>query len=512
MTEKQNKTKKGISIRWKLLLYMMGFVLVILLITWFFQIFLLDDFYRAIKKTEMKEAAQVLEQNLQSESLSEIARTNAVDHSLYVRIYRIDSNSAEEIVHADDTGNNIPILLSQEHLQDFYNKAKVNGGAFYSRLAFGHLELPEEDLLDMILFDSEAENNAKIPDKSIRMIYVSIAHDATDGEYLIFLDTSLQPLNSTVRTLGLQYVWILIIILIAAVLMAWILYRRISAPLIRMNTAAKALSVGKYDVDFAGYGYRETRELANTLNYAAHELSRADHLQKELIANISHDLRTPLTLIKGYSEVMRDFPDETTPENMQILIDETARLSDLVNDLLDLSRMQAGAKGLKAEYFDITASIQEVISRHEALLKHRGFKIEFQFDTPVWVYADRGMILQVLYNLINNAVNYSGEDHRVVLSQERNGASVRISVRDTGAGIAPEELPLIWDRYYKVDKVHKRAMVGTGLGLSIVKEILELHHTIYGVDSTIGVGSTFWFELPIVSPTQQNDIHNGELT
>lgn len=510
-TNHQTNKKKGISVRWKLLWYMTGFVVVVLLITWFFQIFMLDDFFRTVKRNEMSETAKSLEESLLSDDLSEIVRKSAVDHSLYITVYRIEKNAAKEIVHADDTGNTVPIRLSQERLQSFYNKAKKNGGAFYSRLAFGHLEIPDEDLLDMFPFGSDTEETQKIPDKSMRLIYVSISHDVNGEEYLIFLDSSLQPLSSTVRTLSLQYIWIMIIILVAAVVMALILYRKISAPLIRMNTAAKSLSVGKYDVDFAGYGYRETRELADTLNYAAHELSRTDHLQKELIANISHDLRTPLTLIKGYSEVMRDFPEEITTENMQVLIDETTHLSDLVNDLLDLSRIQTGARVLKSERFDITASTREVCSRYDALLKHRGFTIGFQSDSPVCVCADHSMILQVLYNLINNAVNFSGSDQRVTLSQVRVGTRVRISVTDTGDGIKPEDLPLIWDRYYKVDKIHKRAMIGTGLGLSIVKEILELHHAVYGVDSTIGVGSTFWFELPIVDPPD-NDIQNGELT
>ncbi len=509
---KNQKDKNGFSVRWKLLFYMTVFVIVILLITWFFQIFLLGDFYRSVKKNEMTESANRLVESLGSDDLDQIAKKNAVDHSLYIVIYQLNSESAERIVQADDTGNTIPVNLSFEDVQRLYEKAKENGGSFFSRRAFGHVDVPEKDFTDMItsLFDPN-EKEPKIPDKNMRLIHVSVSESADGQEYLILLDTSLLPLDSTVSTLTKQYLWIMIIILVAAIIMALILYRKISAPLIRMNKAAKILSEGRHDVEFVGDGYRETRELASTLNYASHELSRADHLQKELIANISHDLRTPLTLIKGYSEVMRDFPEETTPENMQVLIDETARLSDLVNDLLDLSRIQAGSRVLTPEYFDITAATQEVLSRYDALLKHRGFQMDFHFDSSVWVCADRSMILQVLYNLINNAVNYSGDDHRIVLSQTKTDKTVRISVTDTGVGIAPEELPLIWDRYYKVDKVHKRAMIGTGLGLSIVKEILELHHTVYGVESTIGVGSTFWFELPI-SQNPQNDIQNGDMT
>ena len=224
-----------------------------------------------------------------------------------------------------------------------------------------------------------------------------------------------------------------------------------------------------------------------------------------MIANISHDLRTPLTMIKGYGEVMRDLPGENTPENMQVIIDETTRLSDLVNDLMDLSRIQAGACTSSNEVFNLTVAVREVLQRYDTLIKHRGYHLEFVDEGEFFVNADRGMILQVLYNLINNAINYTGNDRLVTVRQHVSDGHVRISVTDTGDGIPQDQLPLIWDRYYKVDKVHRRAMIGTGLGLSIVKSILELHRAKYGVSSTIGVGSTFWFELPILTVQTQHD-------
>ena len=139
--------------------------------------------------------------------------------------------------------------------------------------------------------------------------------------------------------------------------------------------------------------------------------------------------------------------------------------------------------------------------------KKDGYRIEFFEDGNVDVCADRGMILQVVYNLINNAINYTGDDKYVLVKQEKRGDNVRISIVDTGDGIEADKIPLIWDRYYKIDKVHKRAKVGMGLGLSIVKEILELHNATYGVDSAIGKGSTFWFELiSVTAEVVNNDI------
>lgn len=133
--------------------------------------------------------------------------------------------------------------------------------------------------------------------------------------------------------------------------------------------------------------------------------------------------------------------------------------------------------------------------RYTKLTERDGYTIGFSADRHVFVTADRTMLLQVIYNLINNAINYTGEDRQVLVTQQATNGRVRIAVRDSGAGIPADQLPLIWDRYYKVDRVHRRAMIGTGLGLSIAKNILDAHHAVYGVESTQGVGSTFWFEL-----------------
>ena len=164
--------------------------------------------------------------------------------------------------------------------------------------------------------------------------------------------------------------------------------------------------------------------------------------------------------------------------------------------MLDLSRIQSGTRSLETEVFSLTETVRETMLRYERLTMQDGYRIEFISDGDASVNADRGMILQVVYNLINNAVNYTGDDKAVTVRQTLTESVVRIDVIDTGDGIPEDQLEMIWDRYYKVDKVHRRATVGTGLGLSIVKQILELHGAAYGVSSTVGEGSRFWFELP----------------
>lgn len=202
-------------------------------------------------------------------------------------------------------------------------------------------------------------------------------------------------------------------------------------------------------------------------------------------------------MITGYGEVMRDLPGENTPENVQIIIDEAKRLTTLVNDILDISQLQSGTRKINVETFNITESIRGILERYNKLIEQEGYRIYFKSDKDIWVNADPIKISQVIYNLINNAITYTGSDKTVAIIQSSTPKGVKIEISDTGEGISEEMLPLIWDRYYKVDKAHKRAAIGTGLGLSIVKTILDMHGAKYGVESTLGKGSTFWFELTI---------------
>ena len=228
--------------------------------------------------------------------------------------------------------------------------------------------------------------------------------------------------------------------------------------------------------------------------------------QQELFANLSHDLRTPLTLMEGYAEVMRELPGENTPENMQVIIDETKRLSTLVNAVLELSKARSSAAGGEPVRFDLTQTVRGIMTRYAKLTEQDGYHILFEPEGEAWVIADEVQAQQVLYNLINNALTYTGKDKRVTIAQRVADGKVRISVSDTGEGIALEDLPYIWSRYYRGGKPHKRATVGSGLGLNIVKGILDRYGLSYGVESKQGEGSTFWFEMPLAPAADETKL------
>ncbi len=273
----------------------------------------------------------------------------------------------------------------------------------------------------------------------------------------------------------------------------------ITRPVSEVTARAKELARGQYDIAFRGdYFCMEIAELSDALDYAREEISKADTMQKELIANVSHDFKTPLTMIKAYASMIREISGEVKEKrdaHAQIIEDEADRLSSLVDDLLDLSRIRAGVGVHPPQTFNLSELVYKIVDKFDYLTQTQGYVIEQQIEESLYTYADRERIEQVVYNLVGNAVNYTGDDKRVTVSLAESEGRIRFEVHDTGKGIPPEELPNIWDRYYRSRETHKRPVRGTGLGLSIVKNILISQGCPFGVDSEVGKGSCFWVEF-----------------
>lgn len=463
--------RKRISIKWKVFLYLIGFCFLLLVILWLFQTVLLNQFYKSIKLREIKAESAVIAQRILDKDWEGLTTSVTVRGDLYVEIW---NDKQGTFMFTGNYPQGIQARLTSEFKLRLFREAQQRSEA------------------DIKHFISTNPNNRE--QESILYSKLIRAGDG-GGDQLLMVSANISPLDATVETLRIQLVYISGILLVLSVGLALLIARRVSAPIEVLNQTAKELGRGNNGVSFRGEGYREIAELADTLNHTAVELARTDTLRRELIANVSHDLRTPLTLITGYSEMIRDLPDENTAENMQVIIEESKRLTSLVTDLLDLSRLQAGT-GLQLTRFCLTGSVREIIGRFARFCEQEGFVILFQQDQDVFVDADPERIAQVVYNFLINAITHAGQSKEITVRQLTGGGRVTIQVQDSGEGIPPEQLPQIWDRYYKVDKIHKRTATGSGLGLSIVKSILEQHPGVeYGVDSQVGVGSTFWFSL-----------------
>ena len=320
-----------------------------------------------------------------------------------------------------------------------------------------------------------------------------------NNEVYIFLNTSIQPLDSSIILLKSQYGYIALIIFGISLIISYVISSQISRPIVKISDSAKKLANGDFNVSFSTDSkVQEIKELSTTLDLAKNELSKTDELRRDLMANVGHDLRTPLTMIKAYAEMTRDLESQTPEkrvENMNIIIEETDRLNVLVSDILDLSKLQSSTYELKIEEFDINELIRNIIKRFYILIDSDGYEFIYTNDKEIKVKADKKRIEQVIYNLLNNAVNYTGEDKKIYINVTDEKKKVLVEIRDTGKGIDKEEIKYIWNKYYHNEKKHKRNAFGTGLGLSIVKTILESHNYKYGVKSVKNKGTTFYFEI-----------------
>lgn len=316
----------------------------------------------------------------------------------------------------------------------------------------------------------------------------------------LYISYSTVLADKTVGNMQLQLVLISLIVIFVVLIISGLLSMELTKPISQISRAAKRMATGDYSVDFqAQYSYAEMNALAETLNYAKEEISRADELQKEVLANVTHDLKTPLTMIKAYASMIQEISGdnpEKREKHTQVIIDETDRLTALVNDILKMSKIRSGMDTLKTEEFNLSEFIHTVLERFEFLTETQGYTIVRDIDDELYTRADKDKIEQVVYNLIGNAVNYTGDDKKITVSLHRKNEKIRFSVTDTGKGIPPEECSTIWERYYSSAETHKRPIKGTGLGLSIVKTILVKHGFGFGVDSEVGKGSTFFVDFP----------------
>lgn len=475
MIRKYNKKTRCAPLRIKLFWYLAVFFMFIILLLWVFQVALMDSFYRTITLRDMKKnALQITSVICNDGDVSSTAYRAAEASDACVSVYMIKDSSGKSISEAHlRSGCFIHNVISGETLNRIYNDTKEENGS----------------LAREITFDDRGEDGAFLYSKIVE-------HGGT--EYLILFNTEIIPVNAVSSTITVQLLLITVILIVGAGILAVVISRKITRPVSELSREANELAGGDYRVSFEAGEIEELNKLGEALGYAACELEKSDIMRRELIANITHDLRTPLTMISGYSEVMRDIPGEVTPENIQVIIDEAARLSALVNDVLEVFRTQNGAVKLNRTVFSITDTVKKEVKSYGELLSCKGYTVIYESDGAyAETEGDETKLMQAFCNLLNNAVNFTGEDKTVIVRQWVHDGVCRTEVTDSGSGIPKDELKNIWDRYYRARDRHNKGVPGSGLGLSIVKQIMLLHDASFGVDSTEGSGSTFWFEVPL---------------
>ncbi len=317
------------------------------------------------------------------------------------------------------------------------------------------------------------------------------------ANYYLVINTPLEPVESYINFIMNQYLYIAVFVIIIALIVSFFLAQRISNPIVKMKNEANKLAEGNYDVKFEANSFSEINDLANTLDDATNKLSQINDLRKDLVANVSHDIKTPLTMIRAYAEMIKDISGDNPikrNEHLDVILMETEYLNKLVSDMSELSKLQSGIIELNRDNFDLKDCTNRVIDLLKQIIVEKKIDLITNLDDCV-IYADEIKMSQVVYNFLSNAIKHSNDEGKIIINIIKSEDNVRLEVIDFGEGISQEALPYIWDRYYKVDKNFNRNVNSTGLGLAIAKAILEAHKANYGVESKLGEGSKFYFEL-----------------
>ena len=399
--------------------------------------------------------------NWNDEEMAEVLSSllNQSDHVVYI----IDQ-SGEEIFVPDRKSARIPVL--EEYLKE------INEGNNVSK---GGME------------DGELRYTIAMP--------LNIPIDGAEQPYMIMI---FDDLNHEY----LQVIWMIFLTFIIAILFAgvivWFMSKKITAPSREMSEVAKDYAKGDFSKAVQYELNDEVGQLAKSFNNMANELNNLETMRKQFISNVSHELRSPLTSIKGFIIGLKDgtIPEERRFHYYGLMKDETERMIKLVNDTLDMNQLEENPGKINRTDYNLTEQMKTILRKLEPHRIEKGIEFRFQPKQDYYVYADQEQIEQVLINLIHNAIQFSKEQGKVVIALTSEGKHVKVVVKDYGIGIDEQQIDLIWRRFYKVDEA-RTSKSGSGLGLAIVKSILDLHETEINVQSKLGEGTTFSFLLPL---------------
>ncbi len=454
------------NIQNKTLKWLVHFSIIILMLMWGSQLLFLKVFYEKYQINNLYRVAYRLSKN---EHTIEEIESIAYKNNLCIEYINNDN-----IYIFNELSNNCILSTNNRSINSIINNF-----------------INKTDKREMIKLNNPSNNTKSI-------LYNLKLHD---NEYII-LNTNLEDVDSTTSVLKSQLIYITLIVILLAIVVSIIISKTINKPIIKITKEAKKLANGNRELNIPESNIKEIDDLRDSLIYVNHEINKTDELRRDLLANVSHDLKTPLTMIKAYAEMIRDInkdDEEKRNENLNIIIDETDRLTILVNDILNLSKLEANKETLDISEFDLVELVNNIIKKYNIIKETENYNFILNMPKKAIVKGDINKISQVIYNLVNNAINYTGDDLTVTIEVKEKKKTYLVNIKDTGKGIKEEELNIIWDKYYKNEKNHKRNKVGTGVGLSIVKNILDKHKCKYGVTSEIGKGTTFYFEITKIS-------------
>lgn len=456
---------KKISVRlWIQMLLLIGVTLGLL---WLFQVIMLEKYYLYSQTRNIKEQGTALAVDYAAEVPEEVIGRQAEELSLkYNAIVEIFDTSGER-VFGDGSG---PMMMGRT-----MDKREV-----FSEASKGEITVRQVKHIRL--------------NSSLLLVGIPVRQaDRIIG--VVIISSPLAAIKETESIIKEQLLIVTVIMLMISLVLTYYSSKAFTRPILLINEAAAKMATGNLSVRLRVDREDELGMLSDTINDLSVQLQKIEQLRRELIANVSHEFRTPLSLIKGYAETIRDVTGnnpEKRNRQLEIILEETDRLKNMVNDTLNLSQMESEYIKPDIKSFDIWASVRNIRNRFAFMLEEKGQQLELSGNgAALFVMGDEPRIEQVLYNFVNNACSHTAPGGLIRIEILENADNVRVRVIDSGSGIAVEQIPYIWDRFYKASAESK----GTGLGLAIAKRILEAHGSSFGVESEPGKGSSFWFTL-----------------
>ena len=453
----------------------MLFTAVIFGVLWILQTFFLQKFYNNMLINHTKSAVEEIENIEDPDRNYKIIDNIAMENSLLVYI----TDKAGNIIYsADEYKSNY-----SDNENPYHKGEKLN----YQKSVYRSLPDGYSDFLKTL----EKENGVMEYQTETHYIY---------GKYLqndmvLYVSTTLDAVGPAADIIRIQLLWVSALSVVTAVIIACFISEKFAKPISALSEQAKKLGSKNFSCEFEEGFCTEIDELENVLADTNKKLVQAKTYQQELLANVSHDLRTPLTMIRGYAESIKDFGDDEKQRisDSNIIIRETDRLTELVNEILEYSELQANGERTNFTDVDFSSLVKKVIKQFEPLFQTQGGKIESTLTENLSVTGNFRQLERVVYNLLDNAIRHTGESKKITVILKKENENVLLSVRDYGNGIPQEEIPHIWERYYTYRQRNRQGVLG--LGLAIVKHIVNIHGGSCNVESKIGEGSVFFVKL-----------------
>lgn len=369
------------------------------------------------------------------------------------------------------------------------------------------------------LVEREAYLIERRTDMRLNSEYLVLYGTLSNGN-LILMRSALESIRESVKLSSRFLLYIGILATAVSIFVAVFVSRRITNPVLKLTELSKRMTSLDFEAKYeaAGDEKNEIDELGEHMNALSHQLehticelknannrllsdiekkTKEEKLRREFLSNVSHELKTPLALIRGYAEGLRECINEDAESRdfyCEVIMDEAEKMNLMVKKLLTLNQLESGGETVTMERFELTELVVGVLQASGILLEQNGITITEYPREPVYVWADEFMVEEVITNYLSNAINHAKGEKQIAVRQRREGGIVRVSVYNTGDPIPDEDLNKIWNKFYKVDKAHTREYGGSGIGLSIVKAIMETHHRECGVQNHAH-GVEFWFEL-----------------